>query len=113
MTSVADYFKNIPGEKSPRAPQKAIRDDNPAYVLGSRDSASKINLEKAKNKIAEFVASKNRSKFHRRDCEWAVYILNSQNLVTFSSYQDATQAGYKPCRTCINVGESKQKNPEG
>ena len=47
-----------------------------------------------------FVASKKRHKFHRRDCEWAAYILHSQNLVEFSSREEAISKGYKHCRTC-------------
>ena len=47
-----------------------------------------------------FVASANRSTFHRPDCEWAAFILMSYNLLEFSSHQEAVEAGYKPCKTC-------------
>jgi hypothetical protein len=46
-----------------------------------------------------YVASKTRKKFHRTDCEWAIYI-PTQNLIEFTSHRAAVDAGYKPCGTC-------------
>lgn len=47
-----------------------------------------------------FVASTERQTFHRPDCKWADYIVNSGYLIEFSSHEEAVQAGYKPCKTC-------------
>ncbi len=47
-----------------------------------------------------FVASSRRHHFHRHDCEWASYIMNSQNLIVFTTHEQAVDAGYKPCKTC-------------
>lgn len=48
---------------------------------------------------AAFVASTSRPHFHRPDCTWASYISQS-NILEFFSHKEATQAGYKPCKTC-------------
>lgn len=51
----------------------------------------------------KFVASRIRSHFHRDECRWAKYILQSKsarNLLEFSSHQEAIDAGYRPCKTC-------------
>jgi hypothetical protein len=113
MTSIADYFRDIPGAKDMKVRQKVVHEKESAYFLtenASSKSKFQSKMKKTENIVAEFVASKNRQKFHRRDCEWAVYILNSKNVVTFFSYQDAAQAGYKPCRTCIHIREGTQVN---
>ncbi len=47
-----------------------------------------------------YLASKSKSTFHRPSCEWAKYILQSNNLIEFGSHAEAVQAGYKPCKTC-------------
>lgn len=52
------------------------------------------------SEFGPFVASKTRSHFHRPDCKWAAYILNSRNLVEFSSHAEAVEAGKRPCKTC-------------
>jgi hypothetical protein len=52
------------------------------------------------SEFGPFVASKMRLTFHRPDCKWAAYVLNSRNLVEFSSHAEAVEAGMKPCKTC-------------
>jgi hypothetical protein len=52
------------------------------------------------SEFGPFVASKMRLTFHRPDCKWAAYILNSRNLIEFSSHAEAVEAGMKPCKTC-------------
>ena len=47
-----------------------------------------------------FVASKRRNIFHRPECKWAAYILDSPSLIEFETHQEAVDAGYKPCKTC-------------
>lgn len=52
------------------------------------------------SEFGPFVASMRRSTFHRPDCPWAAYILNSRNLIEFSSHAEAVEAEMKPCKTC-------------
>ena len=47
-----------------------------------------------------YIASSKRRHFHRPSCEYAMYIVNSPNLIEFSSHAEAVAAGYKPCKTC-------------
>jgi hypothetical protein len=48
-----------------------------------------------------FYASKGRHTFHRKNCKWAAFIIQSpKRLIEFSSHQEAIDAGYKPCKTC-------------
>jgi hypothetical protein len=48
---------------------------------------------------AEFWGSKNSNKYHYPNCKWAQKI-NPQNLIKFNSPEDATKAGYIPCKVC-------------
>jgi methylphosphotriester-DNA--protein-cysteine methyltransferase len=47
----------------------------------------------------KYVGSKNSNKYHYPDCKWAQKI-NSKNLVTFKSAQEALKARYIPCKVC-------------
>ncbi|MGB7062814.1 MAG: thermonuclease family protein, partial [Candidatus Zixiibacteriota bacterium] len=46
-----------------------------------------------------FVGSKKSDKFHNPGCTWAKKI-KPQNLVFFSSVEEAVEAGYIPCKVC-------------
>ena len=46
-----------------------------------------------------FVASELRPHFHRANCKWAQFI-TPPRLQEFFSHKEATEAGYKPCKTC-------------
>jgi methylphosphotriester-DNA--protein-cysteine methyltransferase len=47
----------------------------------------------------QFVGSKKSDKYHYPSCEWAQKI-KPENLVTFTSAQEALKAGYVPCKVC-------------
>jgi hypothetical protein len=47
-----------------------------------------------------FVASSRRHKFHRLECYWAQFLINSPSRVEYSTHQEAIDAGCKPCGTC-------------
>ena len=58
-------------------------------------------IGEGEHEYGPFVASKNRSTFHRPDCDWARYIYqNPSNVIEFSSHAEAVEAGMKPCKTC-------------
>ncbi len=46
-----------------------------------------------------YVASKNANAFHRPDCRWAKNI-SPNNLVSYSSRDEAIKAGKTPCKSC-------------
>jgi hypothetical protein len=47
-----------------------------------------------------FVGSKNSNKYHLPTCQWAKRI-KPENVVCFSSVEDAVAKGYQPDKTCI------------
>lgn len=47
-----------------------------------------------------YVASKESDKYHLKNCRWAENI-SEKNIIYFRSRQDAAEAGYSPCGTCI------------
>ncbi|MEK6698417.1 MAG: Ada metal-binding domain-containing protein [Nitrospirota bacterium] len=48
---------------------------------------------------AEFWASRKSNKYHYPSCQWAQKI-KPQNLIVFSSPEEAIRAGYVPCKVC-------------
>jgi methylphosphotriester-DNA--protein-cysteine methyltransferase len=46
-----------------------------------------------------YIASWNRTHFHRPNCVW-MEKLSEKNLREFSSHEEAVKAGYRPCKTC-------------
>lgn len=46
-----------------------------------------------------FVASKKSSKYHKESCTWAQKI-SYQNKIVFKNADEATAAGYIPCKVC-------------
>jgi hypothetical protein len=84
-------------------PKIALSEASPA-VLGENASASEtsknnLNLGTDK-KDCMFVGSKNSNKYHLPTCRWAKNI-KPENLVCFSSAEDAVAKGYQPDKTCI------------
>ena len=53
----------------------------------------------AKSATARCVASKSSTIFHKPDCRWAKNI-SDQNLVSYTSKDEAIKAGKRPCKTC-------------
>ena len=90
---IADYrTANPPGGKS--ADANDITTILP--VVTPRQTTPVIKPATAKYK---YVASKNSKVFHKSDCIWAKRI-KPVNLVTFSTREQAIQAGKRPCKQC-------------
>lgn len=51
------------------------------------------------SKNCPFVGSKNSDKYYPPDCQWAKRI-KPENLVCFSSAEEARQKGYQPAKSC-------------
>ncbi len=47
----------------------------------------------------KYVGSKKSDKYHYPSCKWAQKI-KPENLVTFTSAEEALKAGYVPCKVC-------------
>jgi hypothetical protein len=58
---------------------------------------------------AEFWASKKSNKYHYPDCRWAQKI-NPENLIKFTSPEEAQKAGYMPCKVCKPPVSSKTES---
>ncbi|MCL5772527.1 MAG: hypothetical protein M1479_09705 [Actinobacteria bacterium] len=55
------------------------------------------------NNSISFVGSKNSDVYHYSDCVYAKKI-KPENLITFSSVEEAKNAGYRPCKKCNPPG---------
>lgn len=60
---------------------------------------------------AEFWGSKKSNKYHSTSCTWAQKI-NPQNLVKFKTPEDATRAGYVPCKVCRPPASSRAESSQ-
>ena len=90
---IADYrIANPVGQKT--ADSNDIATELPAVTAGQTIPVIKPTTSKYK-----YVASKNSKVFHKPDCRW-VQRIKPANLVTFSTREQAIQAGKRPCKTC-------------
>lgn len=80
----------------PQEGKEPIRTSN--GINPKTDQNSSNSSEKAKN--CAFVGSKNSNKYHLPTCQWAKRI-KPENLVCFSSVEDAKDRGYQPDKNCI------------
>lgn len=62
---------------------------------------SGLRSQAAPQTKTEWVGSRKAKKVHRADCPWAEKI-SEGNRVYFQSREEAEQAGFKPCRSCLN-----------
>lgn len=86
-----------------QCPKIALFEASPV-VLGEntttvKTSENSTDLSTEKKNCA-FVGSKNSNKYHLPTCRWAKNI-KPENLVCFSSVEDAVAKNYQPDKTCI------------
>ena len=90
---IADYrTANPPGHKTTDA-------NDIATILPVITPRQTSPVTKPATAKYNYVASKNSKVFHKPDCIWANRI-KPANLVTFSSRDQAIQAGKRPCKQC-------------
>ena len=75
---------------------QAVSDGKEVTMTWGNQSANPENAEPAQPSV--FVGNKNSKKFHSQDC---ANLPSEKNSVEFSSYQDAIDAGYSPCGSCL------------
>ena len=74
---------------------QAVSDGAEVTLTWQNQSAVPENAEAAPQ---VFIGNKNSRKFHSQDC---ANLPSEKNSVEFSSYQDAVDAGYTPCGSCL------------
>ena len=75
---------------------QAVSDGKEVTMTWGNQSANPENAEPAQPSV--FIGNKNSKKFHSQDC---ANLPSEKNSVEFSSYQDAIDAGYSPCGSCL------------
>jgi len=69
---------------------------------GSEDRQALVHRAMAdKPGTIRYVANRNSELFHLSSCK-SVKRINAQNITAFSSLEQATQTGFKPCRACCS-----------
>jgi hypothetical protein len=86
---ISDYQKANPPNKQP----SDANDISIAAEEQVKPAAKSIPAE------YKYVASKNSKVFHKPDCIW-VKRIKPENLVNYSSREEAINAGKKPCKQC-------------
>ena len=74
---------------------QAVSDGKEVTFTWANQSAAPENAEAAEQ---VFIGNKNSKKFHAPDCK---NLPAEKNSVEFSSYQQAIDAGYTPCGSCL------------
>ena len=89
-------------EKAAQSPQ--IEPEAGQNQINAKDSASAQNSVKTSSttlpKNCAYVGSKNSNKYHLPSCQWAKRI-KPENVVCFSSAEEATAKNYQPDKGCI------------
>lgn len=80
--------------------QEAIVNDKAASSTTQQNSASSEAKLEPEKKACAYMGSKNSDKYHLPTCRWAKQI-KQENIVCFSSVEDATAAGYQPDKGCV------------
>lgn len=75
---------------------QAVSDGTTVTFTWENQGANPENAETAAPTV--FIGNKNSKKFHSQDC---ANLPAEKNSVEFSSYQDAIDAGYTPCSSCL------------
>lgn len=75
---------------------QAVSDGEGIVFTWENQSAMPENTEAAEAQV--FIGNKNSKKFHSPDCK---NLPSEKNAVEFSSYQQAVDAGFVPCGSCL------------
>ena len=88
-------------EESIKEPVKDDKEIKSEYGGVEEDIKELVNSSKEvkSEDDCKYVGSKNSDKYHKPSCVWAKKI-KLENLVCFSSKEEAEDKGYKPCSVC-------------
>ena len=76
----------------------AASDGTEITFTWNNQSGSPTNAEPAETTVITFIGNKNSKKLHSEDC---ANLPKEENRVLFDSYQEAMDAGYTPCGSCL------------
>ena len=86
----------IQAYKSANPPGRELSDADNDIIVKVSEEQAKSNIEQAEY---NYIASKSSEVFHKSDCRWAQNI-SQENLIVYSSREEAVKAGKRPCKTC-------------
>jgi hypothetical protein len=77
------------------------RSSRPSATNDITVKPEKLTKPDTKPIVAEhkYIASKNSKVFHKSDCRW-VKRISAKNLISYSSKNEAIEAGKRPCKSC-------------
>ncbi len=88
-----------PAIEAKETPAEVVPAESNTETLPKNPPAESPASSSLSMKNCPFVGSKNSDKYYPPDCQWAKRI-KSENLVCFSSAEDARQKGYQPAKGC-------------
>jgi hypothetical protein len=88
----------IQAYKSANPPGGELSDVDSDIIVNVPKEQAKSNLNPEASEY-NYIASKSSEVFHRSDCRWARNI-SQENLIVYSSREEAIKAGKRPCKTC-------------
>ena len=106
----AGVLKGQDWKQAPLIIEKAAERPAPK-VAGARAGVESSNVSRAGNAVKKecvFVGSKNSNKYHLPGCRYAKRI-KPENIVCFSSAEDAKNKGYVPASCCVGKNEKSAR----
>lgn len=67
-------------------------------ITWENQNAAPADVEPAETVATSYIGNKNSKKFHSPGCK---NLPKEENQVTFDSYEEAIEAGYEPCSSCL------------
>ena len=90
---------NLCPEEKKSLPVLDLKEDELEESIKEPVNNSKEVKSEDDEEDCKYVGSKNSDKYHKPSCVWAKRI-KPENLVCFSSKEEAEDKGYKPCSVC-------------
>ena len=76
----------------------AVSDGETVTITWENQNAAPADVEPAETTAVSYIGNKNSQKFHTPSCS---SLPKEENRVYFDSYDDAIEAGYTPCGSCL------------
>lgn len=76
----------------------AVSDGKDITITWENQNAAPDDVSPGETISASYIGNKNSKKFHTEDCS---SLPSEKNQVIFSSYEEAIEAGYTPCSSCL------------
>lgn len=76
----------------------AASDGQQITITWENQNAAPADVEPAETIATSYIGNKNSKKFHSPGCK---NLPKEENQVTFDSYEEAIEAGYEPCSSCL------------